>query len=144
MAHQATLQLLKKCDTEVKKGITSIKSVSEVIQNPDFKLMAMEIKDELKKCEAEISKQQTALKEAQKEESKVAETLSKLVANTKLLLEKTDKHIASLLFDDCNNALKTLYTAVNDYALAEKDTTYLAIRIIQTMIDLRENLVAYL
>lgn len=144
MTNQECPELLKKCDIEVKKCITAIKNLLEPMQNPDFKLMVIESKDQLKQYEETLKTKLAALHDNKQDESPVAQAMSKAITSTKLLLEKTDKHIASLIFDECNTCLKELYKALNAQSSCEKDSKEIAQGIISTLVDLREKLVAYL
>lgn len=144
MTNQESPELLKKCDMEVKKCITAIKNLLEPMQDPDFKLMVIESKDQLKQYEEMLKAKLAALSDTEKDESPIAQVMSKAITNTKLLLEKTDQHIAALIFDECNTCLKELYKALNAQSCCEKDSKEIAQGIINTLTDLREKLVAYL
>lgn len=144
MAHQETLELLKKGNLEVKKGISSIKNVLTPMKSPEFKLMVIEYKDKLKTYEDEIETKLSHFNISEQEQNKVGEALSKIMSNTKLLLEKTDKHIAALIFDTCHDCIKELYKTLNNTSTAEKDVREIATGIIHTMTTLREHLMTYL
>lgn len=138
------IALLKKCEDEVKKSISSIKNLLDPMKDPDFKLMVIKSKDALKQYAEQLNNKLTALENIEQEENKMTQAVSKVIANTKLLLEKTDAHIASLLFDTCNECLKQLYKAINENNCADSSCKALATTVIETLIDLRENLIAYL
>lgn len=144
MTSQETLQLLKKCDTEVKKFISSIKNTLEPTQNPDFKLMVIESKDTLKTYEEQFKIQINQLQETTPEENKVTDALSKAMINTKLLTNKTDQHIASLIFDASNTCLKELYKALNEASNPPQNIQAIIEGVTTTILNLRKNLMSYL
>lgn len=144
MLTQENNDVLKKCDTEIKKSISSIKNVLNAIQCPDFKLLLIDIKDKLKEYKDEIECQLIQTNTSEKENSKMTGVISKVVIKTKLILKKTDKHAASLIFDECNKCIKSLNKALNENNHADTEINSLLNKIIQLMTGLRENLMQYL
>lgn len=130
MEQSDSVKLLRECDAGVKMGIASINDVIDSVANPDMRQILTRGKKEHEKFETELGKLLEHWDAREKDPNAVAQVMSFVKTNTKLILNESDKTIADLMTDGCNMGVKSLYRYLNQYTKADNKIKDLARRII--------------
>lgn len=141
MIEQDTVKLLRECDAGVKMGITSIKDVLDNVHSDAMRQTLINCKREHDKLDREIREQLDKYGDDGKNPNPVAQSMSWIKTNVKLMVNDSDKTVAGLMTDGCNMGVKSLNQYLNQYKAADeksKDITKKLIKIEQGLAtDLR-------
>ena len=141
MIEQDTVKLLRECDAGVKMGITSIKDVLDNVHSDAMRKTLIDCKREHDKLDREIREQLDKYGDDGKNPNPVAQSMSWIKTNVKLMVNDSDKTVAGLMTDGCNMGVKSLNQYLNQYKAADeksKDITKKLIKIEQGLAtDLR-------
>lgn len=138
MIEQDTVKLLRECDAGVKMGVASIDDVLEYVHATELKSRLEQCKKEHEKLGGEIESLLDRYRDEGKDPNPIAQKMSWLKTNMKLVMHESDKTIADLMTDGCNMGVKSLNRYLNQYEAADevsKDIT-------KRLIHLEEKLTA--
>ncbi|MBQ1674766.1 MAG: hypothetical protein II069_01830 [Oscillospiraceae bacterium] len=138
MIEQDTVKLLRECDAGVKMGVASIDDVLEYVHATELKSLLEQCKKEHEKLGGEIESLLDRYRDEGKDPNPIAQKMSWLKTNMKLVMHESDKTIADLMTDGCNMGVKSLNRYLNQYEAADevsKDIT-------KRLIHLEEKLTA--
>ena len=138
MIEQDTVKLLRECDAGVKMGVASIDDVLEYVHATELKSLLEQCKKEHEKLGGEIESLLDRYRDEGKDPNPIAQKMSWLKTNMKLVMHESDKTIADLMTDGCNMGVKSLNRYLNQYEAADevsKDIT-------KRLINLEEKLTA--
>ena len=138
MIEQDTVKLLRECDAGVKMGVSSIDDVLGYVHAPELKSLLEQCKKEHEKLGGEIESLLDRYRDEGKDPNPIAQKMSWLKTNMKLVMHESDKTIADLMTDGCNMGVKSLNRYLNQYEAADevsKDIT-------KRLIHLEEKLTA--
>ena len=136
MIEQDTIRLLRECDAGIKMGISSIDDVIDYVKSPKFKNYLLDSKE---KHEALTSEIQTLLDEYEdegKNPNPIVKGMSYIKTKAELIMNESDKTIASLMTDGSNMGVKSLNKYLNEYQAASEK----AKDITKRLIDIEERL----
>lgn len=141
---QDTVRLLRECDAGIKMGVAAIDDVIDYVHSDTFKKCLAECKDEHEKLEEEIEVLLDKYHDDGKNPNPMAQSMSWMKTNMKLMTDKSDETIADLITDGCNMGVKSLNKYLNEYEAADevsKDITKRLINLEQELtIDTRKYL----
>ena len=144
MIEQDTVKLLRECDAGVKMGVSSIDDVLGYVHAPELKSLLERCKKEHEELGEEIGKLLNRYQDEGKEPNPIAQKMSWLKTNVKLVMHESDKTIADLMTDGCNMGVKSLNRYLNQYVAADevsKDITKRLINLEEKLtVDMREYL----
>ena len=144
MIEQDTVKLLRECDAGVKMGVSSIDDVLGCVHAPELKSLLERCKKEHEELGEEIGKLLNRYQDEGKEPNPIAQKMSWLKTNVKLVMHESDKTIADLMTDGCNMGVKSLNRYLNQYEAADevsKDITKRLINLEEKLtVDMREYL----
>ncbi len=144
MIEQDTVKLLRECDAGVKMGVSSIDDVLGYVHAPELKSLLERCKKEHEELGEEIGKLLNRDQDEGKEPNPIAQKMSWLKTNVKLVMHESDKTIADLMTDGCNMGVKSLNRYLNQYEAADevsKDITKRLINLEEKLtVDMREYL----
>ncbi len=144
MIEQDTVKLLRECDAGVKMGVSSIDDVLGYVHAPELKSLLERCKKEHEELGEEIGKLLNRYQDEGKEPNPIAQKMSWLKTNVKLVMHESDKTIADLMTDGCNMGVKSLNRYLNQYEAADevsKDITKRLINLEEKLtVDMREYL----
>jgi hypothetical protein len=138
MIEQDTVKLLRECDAGVKMGVASIDDVLEYVHATELISLLEQCKKEHEKLGGEIESLLDRYRDEGKDPNPIAQKMSWLKTNMKLVMHESDKTIADLMTDGCNMGVKSLNRYLNQYEAADevsKDIT-------KRLIHLEEKLTA--
>ena len=144
MTTTESVLLIKKGIALSKKMYTAIQDVSDAMTNPDFKLMLITFKDRLTAYEDTLHHLLKQFNDTAQEDSKVTDMMTKILTQTRLLVEKTDAHIATLLFDTTNDLLKDLYKLLNTHTAVDAPSLESVSALEEILVTLRYQLKIYI
>lgn len=144
MIEQDTIRLLRECDAGIKMGVTSIDDVMDYVSSEDLKRVLTSCKNSHIILKDEIQNLLESYHDEGKEPALMAQGMSWLKTNVKLVLNESDHTIASLMTDGCNMGIKSLRQYLNQYQAADETSKDIAKRLIQLEEDLVKNVQAYL
>lgn len=144
MIEQDTIRLLRECDAGIKMGVTSIDDVMAYVSSEDLKRILTSCKNSHIILKDEIQNLLESYHDEGKEPALMAQGMSWLKTNVKLVLNESDHTIASLMTDGCNMGIKSLRQYLNQYQAADETSKDIAKRLIQLEEDLVKNVQAYL
>jgi hypothetical protein len=131
MIEQDTIKLLRECDAGIKMGIDSIQDVLDDVQSEELKNLLNDCKREHDKLKTEINGLLEKYADDGKEPSVMAEWMSKLKTDMKMMMEKSDATIADLMTDGCNMGVKSLNRYLNQYKAADEFSKDITKRLIK-------------
>lgn len=131
MVEQDTIRLLRECDAGVKMGIESIDEVIDYAKSENLKQYLNRCKDEHSEINAEIQRLLGEYHDDGKEPNPVAQSMSWIKTNAKLLVNESDHTIADLMTDGCNMGVKSLNKYLNQYEAADEQSKNIAKRLIR-------------
>ena len=144
MIKKDTVKLLRECDAGAKMGIESIEDVLPRVSNGEVK-NALDISLKTHKTlEKEIHAALDRFGDRGKDPAMIAEKMSWIKTNFKLLVDESDAAIADLMTDGCNMGIKSLRRYLNQYKAADDDSKRIAEKLIRSEIDLLESMASFL
>ena len=144
MAESDSIKLLRECDAGIKMGVTSIDEVLSYVKNPTFRKLLTECRNKHEKLREEIQMLLLASQDDGKDPNPIAQGMSWIKTNVKLVMDQSDETIADLMTDGCNMGVKTLHRYLNQYQGAEEKTKDIAKRLINLEEKLTVDIRAYL
>ena len=139
-----SVRLLRECNSGIKMGEDAIKKVL-----PDTK--AHELRRSLEEAKnthaaladdahSELLKHGASTKDAHP----VARAMSGMKIRTKMMMNPSDKTVAHLMTDGCDMGIKSIYSYLNEYSSADKESVDIARRLISSEEKLEEQMRKYL
>lgn len=144
MIEQDTIKLLRECDAGVKMGISSIDEVLDYVKAEKLKQLLAQCKGEHEKLGDEIQKELDRFKDDGKGPNPVAQKMSEIMTNVKLVMHESDHTIADLMTDGCNMGVKSLNRYLNQYEAAEEFAKDITKRLINLEEELTVNIRGFL
>ena len=120
MIEKDTIRLLRECDAGAKMGISSLEDTMQFTLSEPLKNILEHSRRQHLSISHEINDQLERFEDKGKEPPMIAEIMSKIKANFKLVTEKTDRAAADLITDGCNMGIKSLSKYLNQYAAADE------------------------
>ena len=136
MIEQDTIKLLRECDAGVKMGVKSIDDVLDSVKEEKLKDCHTKCKDDHIKLDSELHLLLTRYEDEGKDPAMMAETMSWMKTNMKMMMDDSDKTIADLMTDGANMGVKSLTRYLNQYKAADETSK----RITKRLIHLEEQL----
>ena len=144
MQNDDTVKLLKECDSGTKTAISSIKEVLDNVKSKDLLELLTKSTEEHELIIKDIKEYLDEIEGDGKEPSPMAKMMSWAKINMKMLMDESDKTIASLIIDGCNMGIKQLTGYLNEYTDADEKAKRLAKRLINEEENLSDSLKKYL
>ncbi len=142
MIEQDTIRLLRECDAGIKMGVSAIDDVLDYVYSDQLKRYLNDCKEEHQKLDHELQKLLDQYHDDGKDPSPMAQGMSWMKTNIKLIVNESDHTIADLITDGCNMGVKSLSRYLNQYAAADeisKDITKRLISLEERLaIDIRD------
>ena len=144
MIENDTIRLLRECDAGAKMGMTSLDETMGYVKN---KTLKSKLKDSLKentRLRSEITSQLHKYHDEGKDPALIAQGMSWLKTNAKLMTDPSDESVADLITDGCNMGVKSLNRYLNQYEAADERSKDMAKRLIHLEQQLVTDLQGYL
>ena len=125
-----TVKLLRECDAGVEMGVSSIDDVKDYVKAENFRRLLITCKEEHEKLEREIRTLLRKYNDEGKDPNPMAQGMSWMKTNVKLVLNESDKTVADLITDGCNMGVKSLSRYLNEYKAADEVSKDIAKRLI--------------
>ena len=125
-----TVKLLRECDAGVEMGVSSIDDVKDYVKAENFRRLLITCKEEHEKLEREIRTLLRKNNDEGKDPNPMAQGMSWMKTNVKLVLNESDKTVADLMTDGCNMGVKSLSRYLNEYKAADEVSKDIAKRLI--------------
>ena len=130
MIEQDTIRLLRECDAGAKMGISSIDDVLKYVRSPSLKRLLSDSRADHQTLSAEIRGHLDRFGDEGKDPPAVAETMSRMKTDMKLIMHESDHTIAELMTDGCGMGVKSLSRYLNEYAAADEFSKDIAKKLI--------------
>ena len=144
MIEQDTVKLLRECDAGIRMGTESIDEVVDYVHAPQMRDLLNASRYEHTRLGAEIQAQLDRFQDKGKSPNPVAQGMSWIKTNMRLVMDESDATIADLMTDGCNMGVKSLNRYLNQYEAADEQSKGAAKRLIdleqQLSVDLRSYL----
>lgn len=144
MIEQDTIKLLRECDAGIKMGVSSIEDVMDEVQDAEFRKLLSTCRQEHETLKEEIQGLLDRYHDDGKEPNPMAQSMSWMKTNMKLMMNESDATIADLMTDGCNMGVKSLSKYLNQYKAADetsKDITKRLVRLEEQLaVDIRKYL----
>ena len=144
MIEQDTIRLLRECDAGVKMGISSIDDVLDYVKSDRLRQYLKDCKTEHRKLETEIQEHLDRFGDDGKEPNPIAQGMSWVKTNFKLMMHESDHTIADLMTDGCDMGVKSLSKYLNQYKAADESSKDIAKRLIALEETLGKEIRGYL
>ena len=142
MIEQDTVKLLRECDAGVKMGVQSIEEVLDTVKSEQLRGLLDRCKQEHDKLNTELQEQLDRFGDEGKDPSPVAQSMSWIKTNVKLVMHQSDHTVADLMTDGCNMGVKSLSKYLNQYKAADERSKDICKKLIkleeQLAIDVRD------
>lgn len=136
MIEQDTIRLLRECDAGIKMGISSIDDVIDYVKSPKFKNYLLDSKEKHETLTNEIQTLLDEYEDEGKNPNPIVKGMSYIKTKAELIMNESDKTIASLMTDGSNMGVKSLNKYLNEYQAASEK----AKDITKRLIDIEERL----
>ena len=144
MIEQDTIRLLRECDAGVKMGISSIDDVLDYVKSERLKQYLKDCKVAHQKLETEIRESLDRFGDDGKDPNPIAQGMSWMKTNIKLIMNESDHTIADLMTDGCDMGVKSLSKYLNQYKAADEASKDIAKRLIALEESLGKEIRGYL
>jgi len=121
-----SVELLKECDAGLEMAISSLEQVKPEAKAENFTNMLEKYYNNHIKIQKDIDQKLVEYHSDGKKANPLAETMSSMKTNFKLMTNRTDQEIADLMMDGCNMGIKSVSKYMNQYANANQDIIQLA------------------
>ena len=121
-----SVELLKECDAGLEMAISSLEQVKPEAQAQNFTNMLDKYYNNHIKIQKDIDQKLVEYNSDGKKANPLAETMSSMKTNFKLMTNHTDQEIADLMIDGCNMGIKSVSKYMNQYSNANEDIMQLA------------------
>ncbi len=142
MIEQDTIKLLRECDAGIKMGVESIEDVLDFVHSDTLKKYLTDCRKEHDKLKEEIQILLDKYHDDGKDPNPIAQGMSIMKTNVKLVINESDHTIADLITDGCNMGVKSLNRYLNQYKAADEVSKDITKRLInleeQLAIDIRQ------
>lgn len=144
MIEQDSVKLLRECDAGVKMGVSSIDEVIGAAKARGMRDALVKCREEHQALGQEIRERLERFHDQGKDPSPVAQTMSRLKTQAKLLLHESDASIARLMVDGCEMGVQSLDRYLEQYKAADERSKDIAKRLIGQEKQLASELRAFL
>ena len=144
MIEQDTIRLLRECDSGVKMGISSIEEVLNYVKSDKLKNYLIDSKNKHKSITREIQELLDSYQDEGKNPNPIIKGMSYIKTKAELVMNESDKTIASLMTDGCNMGVKSLSKFLNEYEAASEKSKDIAKRLINIEETLAVNIREFL
>ena len=138
MIESDTIKLLRECDAGIKMGVSSLDEVLDYVHDEKLEEALKEYREEHNELQSEILTLLEKYQDDGKEPNPIANSMSWVKTNAKLVMDESDHTIADLVTDGCNMGVKSLNRYLNQYKAADEKTK----NITKKLIRLEEKLTA--
>lgn len=142
MIEQDTIKLLRECDAGIKMGTESIDDVLDFVHSDVLKKYLTDCREEHDQLKEEIQVLLDRYHDDGKNPNPIAQGMSIMKTNVKLVINESDHTIADLITDGCNMGVKSLNRYLNQYKAADevsKDITKRLINLEEKLaVDIRQ------
>ena len=144
MIEQDTIKLLRECDAGIKMGTDAIDDVLGHVKNEKMKSELNDCRRAHEELKLDCRQRLHRFEDEGKAPNALAEGMSKLKTNVKLLADPTDEAVAELMTDGCNMGVKSLSKYLNQYEAASEKTKDIAKKLVHLEADLVSDMRGYL
>ena len=144
MIHKDTVRLLRECDSGIKMGLQSIDDCITHVDSQRLRGAMLVCKDEHKRMKRQITQLLDRYHDTGKDPSGFVSGMSRMKTGMRLLMNDSDKTVASLMTDGCNMGIKSLSRYMNQYKAADERSKDLAKRLITAEEKLSKNMRQFL
>ena len=144
MIEQDTIRLLRECDAGIKMGVESIDEVLDYVRSDNLLQTLNTCKREHDKLKTEVNGLLDRYHDDGKNPNPIAQGMSFMKTNMKLVMHESDQTIAGLITDGCNMGVKSLNKYLNQYEAADEVSKDIAKRLIHLEQTLAEDIRQYL
>ncbi|MBE6613833.1 MAG: hypothetical protein E7631_00830 [Ruminococcaceae bacterium] len=142
MIEQDTIKLLRECDAGIKMGVESIEEVLDYVRSDTLQQTLNTCKREHDKLKTEVNGLLDRYHDDGKNPNPIAQGMSFMKTNMKLVMHESDHTIADLITDGCNMGVKSLNRYLNQYEAADEVSKDIAKRLInleeKLAVDIRQ------
>ena len=142
--NEDTRLLLKECDAGTKMAVDTIDQVLPSIHSSDFKNGLKKYRDAHVSSGDKLHALLSDGDEAAGDIGIMAKASARLMTGFRLMLDDSDKKIASMLTDGCNMGIKSIEKYLNQYTKASKEARKTAENIVRLEENMMEDLRPYL
>ena len=130
MIQPDTIKLLRECDAGIQMGTNSIREVLPYVRSASLKKHLNDCRQEHDRLAKEVREQLARFRDEGKAPDPIAQSMSWIKTNMKLMLNESDQAIAGLMTDGCNMGIKSLNHYLNQYEAADEVSKDIAKRLI--------------
>ena len=130
MIEQDTIRLLRECDSGVKMGISSIEEVLDYVKSDKLKNYLIDSKHKHESITREIQELLDSYQDEGKNPNPIIKGMSYIKTKAELVMNESDRTIASLMTDGCNMGVKSLSKYLNEYEASSEKSKDIAKRLI--------------
>ena len=113
MIEQDTIKLLRECDAGVKIGVSAIEDVLGYVHDGELEQKLQTSRREHVALAGRIEAELNRFRDVGKDPNPIAEKMSWIKTNAELMMNGTDRTVASLMTDGCNMGVKSLNRYLN-------------------------------
>lgn len=130
MIEKDTVRLLRECDAGIKMGISSLEDVIPYATSSELRTMLYDAKCEHEKMAKSAEELLNEYEDKGKNVNPIVRGVSFMKTEAKLMVNGSDKTVASLMTDGCNMGIKSLSSYLNEYKAADERSRDLARNVI--------------
>lgn len=144
MVEDDTIKLLRECVAGIEMGIESLDQVIDETEDDGLRHLLVHSKDDHLELKKKAEKYLDKYHDEGKQPAAIAQLMSKLKTQFKLMTNHTDAEIADLMTEGCNMGVKSLNQYLNQYPAANMEVKKLVGELILEEEQLERKLRPYL
>lgn len=144
MVNDDTISLLRECNAGLKMAVDSFDDVMPTVTDDNLRKLLRESHDTHEKLGDEMHVLLNEYNHDEKDPNQMAQVMSWIKTNFKLMTNPTNEEVADLMTDGCNMGIKSLSKYLNKYSEAEEKVKSLTKKLIGLEEKLAVELRAYL
>ncbi|MBQ7580263.1 MAG: hypothetical protein IJU39_03035 [Clostridia bacterium] len=136
MIEEDTIKLLKECDAGIKMGVSSLDDMISYVKDERLKKILEDNRASHERIDDDLQTLLSKYHDGGKNPSAVAQGMSWMKTNVKMMVDNSDSTVADLTVDGCDMGVKSLSKYLNKYKAADEKSKDLAKRLIKLESDL--------
>lgn len=136
MIEEDTIKLLKECDAGIKMGVSSLDDMINYVKDERLKKILEDNRASHERIDDDLQTLLSKYHDDGKNPSAVAQGMSWMKTNVKMMVDNSDSTVADLTVDGCDMGVKSLSKYLNKYKAADEKSKDLAKRLIKLESDL--------
>ncbi len=142
--HIQTRKLLEECSAGCQMALDSMEQVQNLAGDQKLSNLIQKYQQKHRQLASETAQLLHESGNAEKEPGMMAQAMSWISTEMKLMVNNDSRQAAKILMDGCNMGIKTISSHIREYSGAEKSGISIAKKLVSTEEDMQKDLTDFL